>query len=258
MNLIHTNTSAGLLRTAMVLICVLCLTVLTVGCDDEGSSASKLEEAKIAIDDGNYSKAITILDGMTGQEVLEVLASAHAGLSGIDTFEILSEVDDGGSNDGSIDLIGKMLGTGDSDTLFAADITIKLGQIDLAKTTLMDSVGGNIATLDDDGKAKLAIYALTDVVLNLGQVISTQNGGSDVVLTEDAINALAVTFDPADFSASLVTNLEDDLDYIALGITALGGQTNDLSEEFTAFRDEVTKNDGTLISQDLADYLNGL
>lgn len=258
MNSIHTNKSAGLLRTAMVLICVFCLTVLTVGCDDEGSSASKLEEAKIAIDDGNYSKAITILDGMADQEVLEVLASAHAGLSGIDTFEILSQVDDGGSNDGSIDLIGKMLGTGDSDILAAADITTKLGQIDLAKTTLIDSVGGNLANLDDDGKAKLAIYALTDVVLNLGQVISTKTGGGDVILTEQAIHALSETFASSDFSAGLVTKLEDDLDYIATGITALGGQTNDLSEEFTAFRNEITQNDGTLTSQDLADYLNGL
>ena len=53
---IHTNKMTALLRTAMVLICVILLAVLSMGCDDDESFESNLEDAKIAIDDGNYSK----------------------------------------------------------------------------------------------------------------------------------------------------------------------------------------------------------
>lgn len=263
MNSIHANQSTGLLRTAMVLICVFLLSVLTVGCgDDQDSFESKLEEARIAIDDSQYSKAITVLDGMTGQEVLEVRASAYAGLAGIDTFEILSQVDDGGTGDGSIDLIGRMLGTGDDDTLTAAAIDDKLVQIDLAKATLLDSVGGNIAALDDDGKAKLAIYGFTDIVLTLGKVISFKDvsggGDGDVTLTETAIRALPEVFSVGDLAVVSMDDLSDDLDYIALGITALGGATNDLAEEFEAFRSEITKGDGVLSDEDFVAYINEL
>lgn len=252
-----TTKSMGLMRTALVLTCVFFMALLTVGCDDENSSESKLEAARIAIDGGQYTKAITLLDGMTGQEALEVLASAYAGRAGIDSFEILNAVDDGGANDGSIDLIGKMLGSGDDDILTGAEIDAKMDQIDLAVATLLDSVGGDPAALDEDGKVKLAIYGLTDVVLTLGKVIATKTG-SDVVLTEAAIQALPDHFDVADLTAAGVSmvQLSDDLEYVYLGVLALGGESNDLAEEFIAFRAEITNGDAALSDQDLVDYIN--
>jgi len=273
MNSIHTNKSAGLLRTAMVLICVFCLTVLTVGCDDKGSSASKLEEARIAIDNGQYQRAIDVLDGMTGKEVLEVQASAYAGLAGIDSFEILAEVDDGGSGDGSIDLIGKMLGTGDSDVLTFEEIKAKADDIDRARTTLIDSVGGetNIKALDADGKVKLAIYSFTEVVLMIGKVAAPSPGDS-VTLTEAGIEAIQAT--EGDFVVGDITGvdmgneidpidrLNEDLTYIAAGIDALVGdnESNDLADDFSVFLDEVDciTNDGSVDANELAKYLNDL
>ncbi|VVS95401.1 hypothetical protein [Desulfoluna spongiiphila] len=266
MQSICTGKSAAPLRVAMVLLCLFCFSALTVGCDDESSRASKLEEARMAIDDGNYSKAITLLDGMVGTDVLEVLASAHAGLAGIDTFEILKQVDDGGSGDGSIDLIGKMLGTGDNDILTAADIETKLSEIDLAKSILLDSVGGQAAKLNDDGKVKLAIYGLTDVVLVMGKVISSKGGNNDVTLTEEAIRALGLVFVAADITGLTLgdgvdpmVQLNEDLDAVEAGITALGTgiENNDLGEEFDAFLKKIdTSSDGYVSATEFVTYLN--
>ncbi|VFQ46598.1 hypothetical protein [Desulfoluna butyratoxydans] len=266
MNLKNTGKSAAPLRVAMVLFCLLFFCAFTVGCDDESSHESKLEEARMAIDDGNYSKAISLLDGMVGTDVLQVLASAHAGLAGIDTFEILKQVDDGGSGDGSIDLIGKMLGTGEDDILTAADISTKLSEIDLAKSILLDSVGGVAANLDDDGKVKLAIYGFTDIVLVMGKMISSKDGDKDVTLTEEAIRALGGGFVEADITGLALgdgvdpmVQINGDLDAVEAGITALGTgiENNDLGEEFDAFLKEIdTSSDGYVSATEFVTYLN--
>jgi len=263
----NTDKSTGLLRMAMVLVCVFFLAALTVGCDDESSYDSKLEEARIAIDEGNYSQALTILEGMTEQEALEVLACAHAGLAGIDTFEILSQVDsDGGTGDGSIDLIGKMLGVGDADTLSFDAVKEKLGEIDNAKKMLLASVGGNAANLDEDGKVKLAIYGLTDVILVMGKVISSIDNNCDVILTEEAIRGLSGTFVEADITGLLlkdevdpIAQINEDLDAVEAGVDVLsdGGESNDLSEEFEAFLDKIDlSGDGYISAAEFVGYLN--
>lgn len=259
--------SSGLLRLAMVVLCVFFLTALTVGCDDDSSYDSKLEEARIAIDDAKYGLAIEILKGMDGAEVLEVLACAHAGLAGIDTFEILSEVgNDGSSGDGSIDLIGKMLGTGDTDTLTLAAIKTKLDEIDSAKDLLLESAGGDAANLDEDGKVKLAIYGLTDVILVMGKVISTTQGDGDVILTEAAIDGLDGTFVEADITdlsdadgVDYIAQINEDLDAVEAGVAVLcdGAETNDLSDEFAAFLDKIdSSDDGYISAAEFVGYLN--
>ena len=103
-------------------------------------------------------------------EVLETLGSAYAGQAGIDTFEILSQLDDD-DDDGSIDSVGKMLGMDTDDSLTCEEIAAKRLLLGDAIKALKWSVGGNESLLDNDGKTKLAIYGFTDLTLILGQIV---------------------------------------------------------------------------------------
>ncbi len=250
----------------MVLVCIFFLAVCTVGCDDEDSSASKLEEAKIALDEGDYERAEDLLEGMTGAEALGVLASAYAGQVGIDTFEILGQLDDGDTsgNDGSIDLIGKILGTSGDGRLSCLGVQTKSSLMDLAKTKLIASAGGSVSALDKDGHVQLGIYGFTDFILVTGEIICYKFGGGDaqfeVTLTEAGIKALADDFEAIDVTEDQLKRINEDIDYVMLGLSALG-TANDLAEEFTMFLQDINSdNDEAMyINKDeYISFLNGL
>jgi hypothetical protein len=83
-----------------------------VSCDNGDSFSARLEDARIALDEGNYDLAKSILESLPQTEaVLEYLSNAIAGGDlNIDTFNIIitmDELDDEGSQ-GSIDIIGKL------------------------------------------------------------------------------------------------------------------------------------------------------
>ncbi|BCS95892.1 hypothetical protein DSLASN_15240 [Desulfoluna limicola] len=269
METIHNTNMNGLLRAAVVLVCVLFLAVLTMGCDDDDSFESNLEEAKIAIDDGNYDKAVSILTAMsqTG-EVLDVLASAYAGLVGIDTLEILREVEEGDddSTDGSIDLIGQVLGGRADNALTCAMVETNLSILNLAITALFASTGNDLNTLTEDGKVTLAIYGFTDFILVLGDILCDNYGptvvpANTVILTEAWIKALetdyGVDFDTIRVGAGQLASINQDIAYVGMGITALDGD-NDLAEEFVAFIVEIGGGDGTVTEAELRAFLEGL
>lgn len=241
-----THQSFGLLRAAMVLTCAFVLAVLTWGCDDEDRFESRLEEAKMAIDGANYGKAVSILTDLaqTG-EVQEVLASAYAGQAGIDTFVILSGVDTGDSdgNDGSIDIIGTMLGQGDANALTCAVVDEKLALMAKAIAALTAAAGNDPAALSEDGQIRLAIYGFTDFVLVLGDILCFNYGAIvdpayTVTLTEAWIKSLVtnhgVDFNTIGVDAEQLASINRDIAYVAQGAAALGAG-NDLAEEFSAF-----------------------
>jgi len=269
METIHNTKMTGLLRIAMVLICIFLIAVLTVGCDDDDSFEANLEEAKIAIDDGNFDKAVSILTAMaqTG-EVLDVLASAYAGQVGIDTFEILAEVDDDDDdgNDGSIDLIGQVLGVGADNALTCMMVDTKLSILNQAITALLASAGNDLNALTEDGKATLAIYGFTDFILVLGDILCDNYGSTvvppnTVILTEAWIKALetdyGVDFDTISLGAGQLASINQDIAYVGLGVTALDGD-NDLAEEFVAFIVDIGGDDGSVTEAEFRAFLNGL
>lgn len=269
METIHNTKMTGLLCIAMVMACAFFIAVLIVGCDDNDSFESNLEEAKIAIDDGNFDKAVSILTAMaqTG-EVLDVLASAYAGQVGIDTFEILGEVDDNDDdgNDGSIDLIGQILGVGDYNELTCPMVDTKLSILNLAITALLSSTGNDLNALTEDGNATLAIYGFTDFTLVLGDILCDNYGSTvvpanTVILTEAWIKALetdyGVDFDTISVGAGQLASINQDVAYVGLGITALDGD-NDLAEEFAAFIVDIGGDDGSVTEAEFRSFLNGL
>ncbi|SCY74138.1 hypothetical protein [Desulfoluna spongiiphila] len=254
----------------LVVVCALLLMLFAVGCDDdEDNFESQLEEAKIAVDDANYDRAISILTGLEQTpEVLDNLSTAYAGKAGVESFEIFSGVDTGDSdgNDGSIDLFGRMLGSGEQGLLACAEISSRLSLMDQAITALIRS-GGSEAGLSTNGKVKLGIYGLTDTVLLLGQILCRNYGDrftppGFVGLTEawvkEARDLIAGDFVTIDITSEELAQINRDVGYVRQAIPALG-EGNALGEEFDEFIREIdTSGDGSISFIELIDYLNGL
>lgn len=264
--------SSEIRHWGVIVLALVCLLLTAVGCDESSSDAAKLEDARIAIDNGNYSKAIDILSGMEGtKEVLEVRASARAGQAGIDTFEILSKIDTDNNSTEGIDLVGKMLGTGADNSLTQAQIQEKAGKMDLAKENLLASVGDNPNALDDDGKTKLAVYALTDTALILGDILCSEYGDSldpknAIVLTKDWLNntlkpVATVVGNPAYDSLAPTTEqlnkLSQNIVYVSNAIQILGND-NDLENEFNQFKMDLSGGDNDITADELKSYLKTL
>jgi len=250
---------------AAVLACALFLAFLGVGCDDSDSYEARLEEARIAVDGGDYDTAIAILSGLeqTG-EVLENLSTAYAGKAGVDSLAIYSGAADGGG--GTIDQFGRMLGQGDVGLLACSEIAAKLSIMDQAIAALISSAEGT-SGLSDYGKAKLGIYGLTDAVLILGQIFCRNFGDrftppDFVGLTEawikEARGLVAGDFVTLRITPEELAQINRDVGFVSLAAAALG-PGNVLGREFEAFLGEIdTGGDGDVSFIELIDYVNTL
>lgn len=261
--------ATAFVRMALVAICAVFLAIVAAGCDDEGSLEARLEEAKIAIDDGDYDTALTILAGLDENgEVLDTRATAYAGKVGIDTFEILSGVDNGDvdGNDGSIDLFGRMLGAGPQGLLACAQIIEKRSAMGQAIFYLNQSAG-SVDALSDNATVRLGIYGLTDFVLLVGQVLCRHFGDQvsppgSVGLTEAWIQSIKALPDVDFFAIALTAEeraqMNRDIGYVYGAIPVLG-VGNDLAEDFDAFLQEIDPNqNGEIEDAEFANYLSGL
>lgn len=92
---------------------------LTAGCADKTSHEALLEQASMAIDKADYASAVAILEGLCpdetacSDEVLALLAQARMGLSGVDTFSLLTAFDTGGAGSTFVfNTLDAMFGTG--------------------------------------------------------------------------------------------------------------------------------------------------
>ena len=244
------------------------LLVGVLGCDEE-NAASRIEDARMAIDDGNYQTALKILEKEAGtSEVLEIRASAYAGQVGINTFDILAQLDDkDDSNDGSIDRIGSLLGTEDdgslacSDSGSGVDISGRLSLIDQAKS----AIGG--VPINSNIKVKLGIYGFADFILVTGQILCRNYGGqvipqNKVTLTEKWIRSLrddiGGSYTGIEVVADEFTRMEQNIDFIKNAAMALGS-ANDLGDEFQRFLGDIDSNgDGSVSQSEFEDFLTNM
>jgi hypothetical protein len=234
------------------------------GCDNGGSYEAKLEDARIAIDDGNYAQAKSILQTLPRTpEVLQYLSNAIAGEDlNLDTFNIittLSELDDSG-NTGSIDMIGKIIGD-DNDQLTPEEIAAKLASateaIDLFKEIAMDE-GTGMDGLSDDQKIQVGLLAIARTVLTLADMISREMSDQTVVMTEEWIRDNRDSFATVHPTDDELASISEDLTYTEYAIGALSS-SNDLSDDFTEFRDELDANqDGLITADELNAYIDGM
>jgi hypothetical protein len=240
---------------------------------DDNSKEARIEEALIALDDGEYARARAILLALKAEypndgTIAQYLSNALAGLAGIDTFNLLETIDrlDDEGNIGGIDMVGLVLGDADG-VLTTDEITDKLSDLGDAIDALTDLGAGN---LTDDQKVQLGLLSLNHAALTIADILADETGSTEITLTEDGITDLFDTFttELSDLSdATDITNklsgLSDDINNITGSIDAIativgGGSGNDLSDSFDEFHDDIAGNDDVVTEAELEDFLQNL
>ncbi len=241
------------------------------GCDDNDSYEAKLEEARMALDDGNYARAKSILDTLPQTvQVLEYLSNAVAGGElNLDTLNIISTLDelDNEGNTGSIDMIGRVIGD-ENNQLMCADIATKLQaatEAILQFKLIAEMKGVELNALTDNQKTQLGLLGVTRIVLTLAHRICARVEGP-VIMTEAWIQDNRAGFTPLITEAQEGTEevtadlamINEDLIYVGYAIDVFA-ETNDIKDDFEEFKAELDGNqDGTVTVAELNSYVENL
>ncbi len=240
---------------------------------DDNSKEARIEEALIALDDGEYARARAILTALKAEypndgTIAQYLSNALAGLAGIDTFNLLETIDrlNEEGNIGGIDMVGLVLGDADG-ILTTTEITDKLSDLGAAIEALTDLGEEN---LTDDQKVQLGLLSLNHAALTIADILADETGESEITLTEEGIEQLFddYTTELSDLSdADDITNklsgLSEDINNLTGSIEAIativgGDSGNDLSDSFDQFHDDVAGNDDVVTEAELEDFLQNL
>lgn len=256
----------------VMLVCVLWAALLGCGgnafegISDDDSFEARLEAARMDIDDEAYQEAIDILNDLKeeqpdNEDVTRYLSNAHAGLAGLNTFDLLEVIDDldEAGNSGSIDMVGLVLG--DSDGLVMADeIPDKLDNL----TEAIDQLN-TIDNPTDDEIIQMGLISLSRIGMTLAKIIASDTGNASVTLTEEGIQSEYDTrpeFEDGDVSDEDLENLTNDIQNVGDAVTIMTenySTDNDLNEDFTEFKNDFDQNsDDTIDIQELENYIAGL
>jgi len=256
--------SMGFLVIALLMGCGKDNSILE-GLADDGSYEAQIEEARIALDKGDYQDALgtllTLRDKYPGDRtVLQYLSNAYAGLAGLDTFNILLAIDDldKAGNSGSIDMIGLVLG--DSTGLLTGGVlSEKLENLANALDALNE-----IQDKSTDQLAQGGILAVAHAALTLGDIILENQNLSSIILTEEGIgDQFSGGADLGnDVSQETLDDLGQDIEMIGEAVDAIDSISsagNDLSDNFDQFRADIDQNDdGAVTISELDNYINSL
>ncbi len=236
------------------------------GISDDDSFEARLEAARMDIDDERYREAIDILNDLKeeqpdNEDVTRYLSNAHAGLAGLNTFDLLEVIDDldEAGNSGSIDMVGLVLGDSDG-VVMADDIPDKLDNL----TEAIDQLN-TIDQPTDDQIVQMGLISVSRIGMTLAKIIASDTGNASVTLTEEGIQSEYDTkpeFEDGDVSDEDLENLSNDIQNVGDAVTIMTenySHDNDLNEDFTEFKNDFDQNsDGTIDIQELENYIAGL
>ena len=213
---------------------------------DDSSYEAKLEEGLMALDDEDYDKAVDLFVSLRSdypgkEEVCVYLSNAYAGLTGIDTFNLLETIDDLQQTDdqGSIDMIGLLLGDARG-VIDQQGIDDKMTLLSMAQA----AIDTCIDTPDTDERVQTGLLGLGDAAMIIANLVLADQGLDSVELTEDGLNALYGSAASIDFSGDISTEdlqrLNDNLDDVRDAVGALEenlgvDEENDLADSFDEF-----------------------
>jgi hypothetical protein len=244
------------------------LIFFTAGCDNKDSYEAKLEDARIALDNGNYAEAKAILASLAQTpEVLQYMSNAISGGDlNIDTLHIIQTLDTlKDDNQGSIDMVGKLLGADANGILTCSDIDKKLTSVNEA-LQLFKTISTMNGSLTDDQKLQRGLLSVSRTILTLARIISCDAGVSPVYMTEQWIKANRASFlininvsnIDAHTNPNYIQTINEDLDNIEIAALVVTG-TNDFKTNFDGFRNDLdTSGDGTITGQEIKDYLSNM
>jgi hypothetical protein len=178
------------------------LLMALVGCEsnllkplaDDSSKEASLEEAKMALDDGNYDSAISALSSYKGSsdpEVAGILSSAYMGKAGLDLTYMLEHID--ADNTDNFDVIASAFSLKTTDQLNASSsvlykagsdatpryittgsVVTLLTNLSLAQKYLTTSLAANTGNKDitDDLTVQLGIASALHFIIDIGYIIA--------------------------------------------------------------------------------------
>ncbi len=239
------------------------------GLADDDSKEAQTEQALIAMDDGDYATAISILSSLVASypdddALAQYLSSAYSGSAGLDTFDLIEVINtlDDADNSGSIDMVGLVLGD-ENGLLTSEQVQDKLEDIETAMEVL-----NAIGTLNEDQRIQLGVLSVTHLSLTMADIILTDladEGVDEVTLTEEGINTLygpsSADFSDVDTDTLALEEIDEDLDNIETSIDDIQNITdmdNDLAQDFYVFLAEINPSGGDISVTDLQDYIDGL
>jgi len=157
---------------------------------DDSSKEANLEEAKMALDNGNYDSAISALSSYKGSsdpEVAGILSSAYMGKAGLDLTYMLEHVDS--NNTDNFDVIASAFSLKTTDQLNASSsvlykagsdgtpryittgsVVTLLTNLSLAQKYLTTSLAANPG--DDDLTVQLGIASALHFIIDIGYIIA--------------------------------------------------------------------------------------
>ena len=278
----RTNLSKRKTKGLMWAVCgllFLCFAIIAItSCEDnslewladDSSYEARLEEARIAIDDREYARARDLLLQLKAEYpgdplILQYLSNAYAGLTGLDTFNLLTTIDQLiESNDtGNIDMVGNVLGSA-TGIIDADDIDDILANLENAIDALEE-----IPNPTDDQTVQLGLLSLNHAAMTIADIVAEDTGEAEVTLTEEGLGTTYGGQAP-DLSAEATTDrldsLSDDMANIGNAVDSIAtitgvdtGQENDLSESFNEFSQDVDPDgNDSITQQELQTYLGSL
>jgi hypothetical protein len=236
------------------------------GISDEDSFEARLETARMNIDDEAYQEAIDILNDLKeeqpdNEDVTRYLSNAHAGLAGLNTFDLLEVIDDldDAGNSGSIDMVGLVLGDSDG-LLMAEEVSDKLDNLTEAIEQL-----DTIDEPTDDQIVQMGLLSVCRIAMTLAKIISSDTGNASLTLTEEGIQSEYDTkpeFEDGDVSDEDLENLTNDIQNVGEAVAVMTesySYDNDLNEDFLEFKNDFDQNaDDTIDIQELENYIESL
>lgn len=289
----HMNLWWRILFIAAFLSMAGCKSNLLEPLSDDSSREAQIEEARMALNDGDYQTAINILEpgydpSSADPETSGILASAYMGKAGIDLTNLLEHADDTGSS--SFDVIASVLSLhvvnaatsgaeGESASSTAryidqASINDFIASLEEAQGYLAALVG---ARGDDDDVVQLGMASVVHFILEIGLQAAGAAGVDNIPVNKEAYRevfpdeagtaALLTGFTTSiDSTDGVIPSLIDDITRVQDAVVVLDrriGTDEDIAVKFNGFlsdllgANEPADLTGTMIETYLSDHLLG-
>lgn len=259
-------------------LCILLMALVTLaGCEsnvfesiaDDSSDAATFEDARMALDDGNYQEAIDLLEGSYDSNnpdpaVAGILASAYMGKAGVDLTYLIENSDDDDKE--SFDVIASALSLqttaeGDARYLDTASVNNLLTNLEKANGFLDDVAGAATLPLKDrqDAQVQRGIGSAIHFIMSIGKTAQDATGATQgIPINKDAYQAIYADGsgqDPATLDGAVdLTALNADINDVQDAVTVLADD-NDIEDKLDEFIQEIAGADGEISGSELSDYI---
>jgi hypothetical protein len=198
---------------------------------DDDTASAKIESAKIANDNGDFTQAIAILQGLCGTsttapacdaETASLLASAYAGRAGLNVFDLIEN---------SVDTV---TGTTTS-SLSIFSVLLPSPTVD-DKSDLHDAVEilASLSTPTANQNLQMAIYAMADAVVTVG--VDLTNGFNSTTGRPNSVPLNPQAIDDVNTTSGTLGQVSNDLDLAIQGLDGSGLGNEDIRSDIEDLR----------------------